>query len=76
MLLGYGVSLVFFARSISGGIGLGVAYGTLTGCGLAAAALLSALAFNEPLTLVQVLGLAVLAVGVVALIRRRSPVLP
>lgn len=74
VLLGYGISLVFFARSISSGIGLGVAYGTLTGCGLAAAALLSALVFNEPLTLVQILGIVVLAVGVIALIRRRAPV--
>ena len=76
VLLGYGISLVFFARSVGAGIGLSVAYGTLTGCGLAAAALLSALVFNEPLTLVQVLGIVVLAAGVVALIRRRAPVLP
>ncbi|MBO1756145.1 multidrug efflux SMR transporter [Allobranchiibius sp. CTAmp26] len=76
VLLGYGISLVFFARAITGGIGLGVAYGTLTGCGLAAAALLSALVFHEPLTLVQVLGLVVLAAGVFALIRRRPPVIP
>lgn len=76
VLLGYGVSLVFFARSIDGGLGLGVSYGTLTGCGLAAAALISALVFDEPLTLVQVIGLAVLAVGVVALARRRAPAQP
>ena len=75
VLLGYGISLVFFARSISEGIGLGVAYGTLTGCGLAAASLLSTLVFHESLTPVQVVGLVVLAVGVVALVRRRPPVL-
>ena len=76
VLLGYGISLVFFARSISAGIGLGVAYGTLTGCGLAAAALLSALVFDEPLGPVQILGLVVLAAGVFALIRRRPAALP
>lgn len=72
VLLGYAVSLVFFARALKGGLGLGVAYGTLTGCGLGAAALLSAFLFNEPLTVVQVLGLIVLGVGVVALTRRRA----
>lgn len=76
VLVGYGVSLVFFARALSGGLGLGVAYGTLTGCGLAAAALLSAFLFDEPLSLVQLLGLAILAVGVVALTRRRTLVSP
>lgn len=76
VLLGYGISLVFFGRAISGGIGLGVAYGTLTGCGLAAAALLSALVFHEPLTPVQVFGLLVLTTGVLALVRQRPPVLP
>lgn len=73
VLLGYDVSLVFFARSLSGGIGLGVAYATLTGCGLAAA-LISALLFNESLTLVHAAGLAVLAVGVLTLNRGRPPV--
>lgn len=74
VLLGYGVSLLLFARSLSGGMGLGVAYGTLTGCGLAAAALLSVLLFNESLTPFQVFGLVVLAVGVVALNRGRARV--
>ena len=72
VLLGYGVSLVFFAWALSGGLGLGVAYGTLTACGLAAAALLSAFLFGESLGVVQVVGLIVLAAGVVALTCRRA----
>lgn len=73
VLAAYAVSLPLFARALHGELGLGVAYGTLTGCGLAAAALLSALLFGEPLSVVQVLGLVVIAVGVLALARRPVP---
>ncbi|GAB2931971.1 hypothetical protein GCM10027047_30420 [Rhodococcus aerolatus] len=70
VLVAYGVSLPLFARAVSGGLGLGVAYGTLTASGLAAAALLSTLVFDEPLTAVQVVGLALLAAGTVVMTRR------
>jgi small multidrug resistance pump len=72
VLAAYGVSLPLFARALSGGLGLGVAYGTLTACGLAAAALLGVLVFGEPLTATQGAGLALLAAGTVVMTRRRA----
>lgn len=73
VLVAYGVSLPLFARAVSGGLGLGVAYGALTASGLAAAALLGTLVFDEPVTVAQVLGLVLLAVGTVVMTRRRTP---
>lgn len=67
-LVGYGVSLWLFARLLDrGGVALGTAYATLTGVGLAAATLASVLLFRDPLTLVQLVGMAVFAAGVLVL---------
>ncbi len=67
-LLGYGVSLWLFSLLLDrGGVALGTAYATLTGVGLAAATLASVLLFRDPLTAVQLLGMGVLAAGVLVL---------
>lgn len=67
VLAGYGVSIVLFSRVLGRGTALGIAYGTLTGCGLAAAALFSTVAFGDPITPLQVVGLLLLCGGVLAL---------
>ncbi|MEI4279693.1 DMT family transporter [Klenkia terrae] len=67
-LVGYGVSLWLFSLLLDrGGVALGTAYATLTGVGLAAATLASVLLFRDPLTAVQLLGMGVLAAGVLVL---------
>ena len=73
VLAGYGVSIVLFSRVLHRGVALGIAYGTLTGCGLAAAALLSTWAFGEPMTAAHVVGLVLLTGGVLALQATRVP---
>ncbi len=67
-LLGYGVSLWLFSLLLDrGGVALGTAYATLTGAGLAAATLASVLLFRDPLTAVQLVGMATLTAGVLVL---------
>jgi small multidrug resistance pump len=67
-LLGYGVSLWLFSLLLARGrTALGTAYATLTGVGLAAATVASVWLFRDPLTVVQVVGMAVLAAGVLVL---------
>ena len=67
VLAGYAVSIVLFARVLDRGIGLGLAYGTLTATGLLAATALSALAFGEPVSGTQLVGLGLLGAGLLAL---------
>ena len=67
-LVGYGVSLWLFSLLLArGGTALGTAYATLTGVGLAAATVASVWLFGDPLTVVQLVGMGVLAAGVVVL---------
>ena len=67
VLAGYAVSIVLFARVLDRGVGLGLAYGTLTATGLLAATGLSALAFGEPVSAIQLGGLLLLLAGLLAL---------
>ncbi len=60
----YGASIAVFGQVLDRGTELGVAYGTLTGTGLAAATLLSVAVFGDALGDLQVAGIAVLGVGV------------
>lgn len=71
VVAGYTCSVVVFARALTAGLGLGVAYGTLTGVGLVAAALASAVVFSEGLSATQALALVLLLAGVVLLQPRR-----
>ena len=67
-LVGYGVSLWLFSLLLARGrTALGTAYATLTGVGLAAATVASVWLFDDPLTVVQLLGMGVLAAGVLVL---------
>jgi small multidrug resistance pump len=76
VLAGYAVSIVLFSRVLGRGTALGIAYGTLTGCGLAAAALISTAVFGDPITPLQVVGLLLLSGGVLALQAAPRPVAP
>lgn len=76
VLVGYAVSIVLFSRVLGRGTALGIAYGTLTGCGLAAAALISTAVFGDPVTPLQVVGLLLLSGGVLALQAAPRPVAP
>ena len=76
VLVGYAVSIVLFSRVLGRGTALGIAYGTLTGCGLAAAALISTVVFGDPITPLQVVGLLLLSGGVLALQAAPRPVAP
>ena len=67
VLIGYTLSLVWFARVLDRGVGLGVAYGTLTASGLLAATGLSAWVFGEAISWVQLTGVTVLLGGLLAL---------
>lgn len=67
VLAGYATSILLFSRALQHGLTLGIAYGTLTGCGLAVATLASALLFDGPLTAVQLVGLALILLGALLL---------
>lgn len=73
VLAGYAVSIVLFSRAMRYGLSLGIAYGTLTGCGLGSATLLSTGVLAEPLGVVQAVGLGLILLGAV-LLQRPAPV--
>ena len=70
VVAGYCVSIVLFSRALDHGLTLGVAYGVLIGCGLAAATLLGVV-LGQPLGAAQVIGLVLVLVG--ALVLQRDP---
>lgn len=74
VLAGYATSILLFSRALQHGLTLGIAYGTLTGCGLAVATLASALLFDGPLSAVQLVGLALILLGAMVLQSRTSEV--
>ncbi|MGQ0844202.1 MAG: DMT family transporter [Sporichthyaceae bacterium] len=61
---GYVVAFWCLAQSLQRGLNLGVAYGIWSGVGVATVAVLSRVFFDEALTLVTVLGLALIVAGV------------
>jgi small multidrug resistance pump len=76
VLAGYVVSVLLFSRALRHGLTLGVAYGTLTGCGLGAATLASLVVFGEPVSLAQGGGLALVLAGALLLQWTPGPVHP
>lgn len=68
----YGASIAVVGAVLHRGMGLGVAYGTLTASGLIAATLLSVLVFHDDLSLLQAAAIGVLGVGAVLLQAGRS----
>jgi small multidrug resistance pump len=64
---GYVASFLLLALALDEGLGIGVAYGIWTAVGVALTAVLSHLLFREPLTRTMVLGILLIAAGVVLL---------
>lgn len=72
VLAGYTAAVVLFSRALGHGLPLGIAYGTVTGCGLVAATLVSAVLLDEPVTALQGSGLVLILGGTVLLQRRTA----
>jgi small multidrug resistance pump len=64
---GYVVSFVLLALALDEGLGIGVAYGIWTAVGVALTAVLSRWLFGETLTRTMVVGIVLIAAGVVLL---------
>ncbi|MEJ2867710.1 SMR family transporter [Actinomycetospora sp. OC33-EN08] len=67
VLAGYATSILLFSRALGYGLSLGIAYGTLTGCGLVVATVSSAVIFGDPLAEWQAAGLALILLGALTL---------
>ena len=70
VLAGYTTAILLFSRALDHGLPLGVAYGTVTGCGLVAATALSTVLLHEPVSSAQGAGLALILGGAVLMQRR------
>lgn len=64
VLAAYCVAFVCLALVLDAGLGLGVAYGIWAASGVALTAVASRIFFKEPLTLVMVAGIVLIAAGV------------
>ena len=64
---GYVFAFTMLAQSLSKGVPLGIAYAIWAGVGVVAVAIISWLVFGEALTWQQILGMALVAGGVVLL---------
>ncbi len=67
VVVGYVVAFVLLSLTLTRGVPLGVAYGIWAAVGVAAVAVLSIPLFGEGLSAIQVGGLVLVVVGVVAL---------
>lgn len=67
VMVGYAAAIVLFARVLDRGVGLGVAYGTVTASGLLGATVLSVSAFDEPMSWEQGVALLMILGGLLAL---------
>ncbi|WP_019856222.1 DMT family transporter [Actinopolyspora mortivallis] len=67
VVLGYGAAFVALANVLRMGIPVGVAYAIWSGAGVALVALIGAMFLNESITATQLLGIALIIGGVVAL---------
>lgn len=65
VVTGYAAAFFFLAQALEAGMKLGVAYGVWSALGIALVALLARLIWNDPLTSRMILGIGVIAVGVV-----------
>ncbi|WP_105565078.1 DMT family transporter [Microbacterium halophytorum] len=73
VVAGYASAFALLALTLRAGAALGTAYGTWSACGVGLVALLGVAIFGETLTVVQVLGIALLIVGVVVVETGSSP---
>jgi small multidrug resistance pump len=67
VVTGYVASFVLLSLALDAGLGIGVAYGIWTAVGVAITAVLSHRLFGEALTRTMLLGIALIAVGVILL---------
>ncbi|MEV0437079.1 MULTISPECIES: DMT family transporter [Nocardia] len=67
VVLGYGAAFYFLSQVLKRGMGIGVAYGIWSAVGVAAIALIGVLFLGERLSLVQVGGIGLVILGVLAL---------
>jgi small multidrug resistance pump len=64
VVVGYISSFIFLTLTLQEGLALGVAYGIWAATGVAAIAVASRVLFNEPLTRPMIVGLGLIASGV------------
>ncbi|BBY83633.1 multidrug efflux SMR transporter [Mycolicibacterium pulveris] len=67
VILGYLASFYLLWLTLAMGMPVGVAYGIWTACGVALVALIARGVFREPLTLMMVLGIALIVAGVLTI---------
>ncbi|ATL67103.1 DMT family transporter [Nocardia terpenica] len=67
VVIGYGAAFYFLSQALKRGMSIGVAYGVWSAIGVAAVATIGALFLGERLTLVQVGGIGLVILGVLAL---------
>ncbi|WP_431958156.1 DMT family transporter [Nocardia lijiangensis] len=67
VVIGYGAAFFFLSQALKRGMSIGVAYGIWSAVGVAAIAVIGVLFLNERLTLVQIGGIALVILGVLAL---------
>ncbi|MET7772790.1 multidrug efflux SMR transporter [Nocardia sp. NPDC005366] len=67
VVIGYCAAFFFLSQALKRGMAIGVAYGIWSAIGVAAVAAIGVLFLDEKLTLVQVGGIALVILGVLAL---------
>jgi small multidrug resistance pump len=70
VLGGYALAVVLFSRALDRGVPLGIAYGTVTSCGLVAATVLGAVVLAEPVPPLRAGGLGLVLGGALVLQHR------
>ena len=63
--LGYGLSFYFLSQSLKLGMPVGVSYAIWSGIGIISIAILAKLIWNDPLTLLMILGFVLVVIGIV-----------
>ncbi|MCM6778330.1 multidrug efflux SMR transporter [Nocardia sp. CDC159] len=67
VVIGYVAAFFFLSQALKRGMSIGVAYGVWSAIGVAAVATIGVLFLNETLTAIQVGGIALVILGVLAL---------
>ncbi|WUI71556.1 multidrug efflux SMR transporter [Nocardia sp. NBC_00403] len=67
VVIGYGAAFYFLSQALKRGMAIGVAYGIWSAVGVAAIAIIGVLFLDERLTLVQIGGIGLVILGVLAL---------
>ena len=62
--VGYLAAFAFLTLALDAGLTIGVAYGIWTACGVALTAIASRILFREPLTKLMIVGIGLIAAGV------------